>query len=127
MNEANVDHWYKLLQEIIDQYNIVPKLIFAMDETCCFLDKCTCKSHHIGPSGLRQQIALRNENCETCTLIPLICADGQVYSPTVIFKGKHIKGKDSMNNPLNASHVLLLNKSLIADALSDFDALRKDT
>jgi len=50
LNEANVDHWYKLLQGVIDEYNIDPKLIFAMDESCCFLDKCTHKTQHIGPA-----------------------------------------------------------------------------
>ena len=50
LNEANVDHWYKLLQGIIDKYNIDPKLIFAMDESCCFLDKCTHETQHIGPA-----------------------------------------------------------------------------
>ena len=43
-----------------------------------------------------------NENRETCTLIPVICADGEVYGPTVIFKGKQIRGKDTLPNPLNA-------------------------
>ena len=87
LNKASVDHWYKLLQEIIDKYKIDPDMIFAMDETCCFLDKCTHKTHHMGAAGQHQQMALRNENRETCTLIPIICADGKVYGPAVIFKG----------------------------------------
>jgi len=90
LNEANVNHWYSLLQDIINEYKISPDLIFAMDETCCFLDKCTHKTHHIGAAGQCQQIAMQNANRETCTLIPVICADGEVYGPTVIFKGKQI-------------------------------------
>ena len=89
-NEATVNHWYNLLQEIINEYKIDPDLIFAMDETCCFLDKCTHKTRHLGATGQRQQIAIRNENRETCSLIPIICADSKVYGPTVIFKGKQI-------------------------------------
>ena len=58
LNEANVNHWYKLLQETIDKYNIYPDLIFAMDETCCFLDKCTHKTQHMGPAKQRQQLAI---------------------------------------------------------------------
>ena len=103
LNEANVNHWYNLLQEIINEYKIDAGLIFTMDETSCFLDKCTHKTRHIGATGQRQQIAIRNENRETCTLIPIICADGEVYGPTVIFKGKQIRGKDTLPNPLNAS------------------------
>ena len=75
VNEETINHWYTLLQEIIDKYEIEPNLIFAMDETCCFLDKCTHKTWHIGSHGVWQQLALWNENCETATLIPIICAD----------------------------------------------------
>jgi len=105
LNEANVDHWYKLLQDIIDEHNISQELIFAMDESCCFLDKCTHKTQHIGPAKQRQQLAMRNENRETCTMIPIICADGEAYGPTVIFKGKQIQGKEHLPNPLGASYV----------------------
>ena len=105
LNEANVDHWYKLLQETINGYNICPELIFALDKTCCFLDKCTHKTRHIGPAKQKQQLAIRNENRETCTVIPIICADGEAYGPAVIFKGKQIRGKEHLPNPLNASYV----------------------
>jgi len=105
LNEANVNHWYTLLQDIINEYKIDHDLIFAMDETCCFLDKCTHKTRHLGATGQHQQIAIWNENRETCTLIPIICADGEVYRPTVIFKGKQIRGKDTLPNPLNAWQV----------------------
>ena len=105
VNEETINHWYTLLQEIIDKYKIEPDLIFAMDETCCFLDKCTHKTRHIGSHGVRQQLALRNENRETATLIPIICADGSLLKPTVIFKGKQLRGKDQYLNPLNASYV----------------------
>ena len=106
LNEANVDHWYKLLQEIIDKYNIYPELLFTMDETCCFLDKCTHKTWHIGPARQRQQLAIRNENRETCTMIPIICADGEAYGPAVIFKGKQIQSKEHLPNPLNVSYAI---------------------
>jgi len=105
LNEANVDHWYMRLQEIIDEHNISPALIFTMDESCCFLDKCTHKTWHIGPAKQQQQLAMRNENRETCTVMPIICADGEAYGPTVIFKGKHIQGKERLPNPLGASYV----------------------
>jgi len=95
LNEANVDHWYKLLQEIINEYNIDPKLIFAMDESCCFLDKCTHKTLHIGPAKQQQQLAIQNENRETCTVIPVICADGRLmaqlsYSKENRFRARNI-------------------------------------
>ena len=30
---------YNLLQDIINKYKISPDLVFAMDETCCFISK----------------------------------------------------------------------------------------
>ena|SRR5258706_12089820 len=105
INEDTINHWYTLLQEIINKYKIEPDLIFAMDESCCFLDKCTQKTRHIGPCGIRQQLALRNENLETATLIPIICANGSLLKPTIIFKGKQLRGKDQYSNPLNALYV----------------------
>ena len=105
LNEQNVNHWFELLMRLITEYRLSdsPELIFAMDETSCFLDKCTRKTRHISARGNRQQIALRNEKRETATLIPIISADGTVYPPTVIFCGKQIRGKGDLPNPLNAS------------------------
>jgi len=105
LNEQNVNHWFELLMRLITEYRLSdsPELIFAMDETSCFLDKCTRKTRHISARGNRQQIALRNEKWETATLIPIISADGTVYPPTVIFCGKQIRGKGDLPNPLNAS------------------------
>ena len=105
LNEQTVNHWFELLARLIKEYNLSdsPELIFAMDETSCFLDKCTRKTRHIAARGIQQQIALWNENRETATLIPIISADGTVYPPTVIFSGKQIRGKDDLPNPLNAS------------------------
>ena len=82
-----------------------------MDESCCFLNKCTQKTWHIGPCGIWQQLALQNENHETATLILIICADGSLLKPTVIFKGKQLQGKDcNKTNPFLPfnDHIFLL-------------------
>lgn len=79
LNEAVVDDWFKLLQATITSYGIEQDCIFSMDETCCFLDKSTHKSHHISSAGQAQQMALRDEVWETATLIPFISADGRVF------------------------------------------------
>ena len=102
LNQAIVDDWFELLQATVTSYGIEQDCIFSMDETCCFLDKGTHKSRHIGSAGQSQQIALRNEVRETATLIPFISADGRVFRPTVIFQAVLLKGKDSWPNPLNA-------------------------
>jgi len=50
LNEASVDHWYKLLQEIIEKYKIDPDMIFAMDETCCSRMDSVCSNSPHTPS-----------------------------------------------------------------------------
>ena len=37
-NPETIDHWFSLLTETIAKFSIVPELIFAMNETCCFKD-----------------------------------------------------------------------------------------
>jgi len=102
-NPETIDHWFSLLSETIAKFSIVPELIFAMDETCCFIDKSTRHFKVIGCSRQHAQTVLKNENQESITLIPLVSAAGQLYPPTVIFKGKQIKGKAELPNPLGAS------------------------
>ena len=102
-NPETVDHWFSLLSDTIAKFSIVPELIFAMDETCCFIDKSTRRFKVIGRSHQHAQTVLKNENRESITLIPLVSATGQVYPPTVIFKGKQIKRKAELPNPLGAS------------------------
>ena len=102
LNQEVVDDWFELLQATITSYGIEQDCIFSMDETCCFLDKSTHKSRHIGSAGQAHQLALRNEVRETATLIPFISADGRVFRPTVIFQAMLLRGKDTWPNPLNA-------------------------
>ena len=102
LNQAVVDDWFELLQATITSYGIEQDCIFSMDETCCFLDKSTHKSCHIGSAGQAKQMVLRNEVRESATLIPLISADGRVFRPTVIFQAMLLRGKEGWPNPLNA-------------------------
>ena len=127
VNEETINHCYKLLQEIIEKYSIEPDLIFAMDESCCFLDKCTHKTQHIGPHGIQQQMALWNENHETATIIPIICADGSLLKPTVIFIGKQLQGKDQYLNPLNALYVCSFFIQYLTHMYTGFDAPKRGT
>jgi len=53
------------------------------------------KAHHMGQAWQWQQIAMQMDNRETCTIIPVICADGEVYGPTVIFKGNRFVARNT--------------------------------
>ena len=102
LNQAVVDDWFELLNATTTNYGIEQDCIFSMDETCCFLDKCTSKTHHIGPANQLWQMALRNEARDTATMIPIISASGAVFPPTIIFKGMKLRGKADWKNPLRA-------------------------
>ena len=102
LNKGVVDDWFELLQKTVTDYGIEQDCIFSMDETCCFMDKSTHKTRHIGSASQLQQIALRDEVRDTVTIIPIISAGGKVFPPTVIFKGQCLRDRDSLSNPLNA-------------------------
>lgn len=104
LNAAVVDHWMALLESTIKEYSIDEDCIFSMDETCCFLDKNTTKTRHIGSAKQLHQLALRNEVRDTATLIPIISASGNIYKPTIIFKGEVLRGRAGWSNPLNARY-----------------------
>ena len=59
LNKGIVDDWLELLQKTVTDYGIEQDCIFSMDETCCFLDKSTHKTWHIGSASQPQQMALR--------------------------------------------------------------------
>jgi len=105
LNKDVVDDWIKLLRKTVIDYEIEQDCVFSMDETCCFLDKSTHKTRHIGSASQAQQMALRNEVRDTVTLIPIISASGMVFPPTVIFKGQRLRDRDNLPNPLNAMYV----------------------
>jgi len=102
LNTNVIDDWIELLQKTVMDYGIEQDYIFSMDEPCCFLDKSTHKSQHIGSASQAQQMALRDEVRETATMIPIISAGGKVFPPTVIFKGQCLRDRDNLPNPLNA-------------------------
>ena len=102
LNEDVVDDWIELLQKTVTDYGIEQECIFSMDKTCCFLDRSTHKTWHIGSASQLQQMALRNEVQDTVTMIPIISDGGNVFPPTVIFKGQCLRDSSNWPNPLNA-------------------------
>ena len=48
-----VDNRFELLQTAVTTCAIYQDCIFSMDETCCFLDKCTRRTRHIDAADAR--------------------------------------------------------------------------
>ena len=103
LNAAIVDDWMTLLENT-KEYSIDEDCIFSKDETCCFLDKRTSKTQHIGSAKQVHQSALRNEVRDTATLIPIISASGNVFKLTIIFKGEVLRGHMGWTNLLDARY-----------------------
>ena len=61
-NPETIDHWFSLLSQMIAKFSIVPELIFAMDKTCCYIDKSTRHFKVIGCSKQSEQMSLKDEN-----------------------------------------------------------------
>ena len=104
LNASVVDDWMMLLKSTIKEYRIDEECIFSMDETCCFLDKNTSQTQHIGSAKRLHQLALCNEVRDTATLIPIISASGNVFKPTIIFKGEVLRGHMGWSNPLDTRY-----------------------
>ena len=68
--------------------------------------KTTRRFKVIGIAKKQAQASLKDKSRESVTLIPLISAAGHYYPPTIIFKGKQIRGKDNPPSPLGAKWVV---------------------
>ena len=79
LNKDVVNNWIELLQKTVTDYGIEEEYIFSMDETCCFLDKSTHRTQHIGSASQPQQMGVRNEVWETVTMIPIISASEMYF------------------------------------------------
>jgi hypothetical protein len=84
------------------EFSIAPELLLAMDKSNTFINKSTRRFKVIGIANKRAQASLKDENRESVTLIPLISTAGHCYPPTIIFKGKQIRGKNDLPNLLGA-------------------------
>ena len=104
LNAAVVNDWMTLLENTVKEYSIDEDCIFSMDETCCFLDKRTSKTQHIGSAKQLHQLALCNEARDTATLIHIISASGKVFKPTIISKGEVLRGRMGWSNLLDARY-----------------------
>ena len=102
LNPTNVQHWFMLLKTFIDDYEIVPALIYGMDESG-FPTGDPHTECVIGRQGTKVQHEQTEGDCENTTVLVTICADRTSLCPTIIFKGKNLMTKWNDNNPLQAS------------------------
>lgn len=86
LNRPNVEHFFSVLESLIDQYQIKPENLYNMDE----------KGVQLGV-GKRTKVLVDREqkdigkledgNRELITIIECLCADGSALPPSVVYQG----------------------------------------
>ncbi|GBE84500.1 Pogo transposable element with KRAB domain [Sparassis crispa] len=102
VNPHTNEAWFKLLEDTIRDYDIVPKMTYGTDEIGC--SGSTGPSEHVlGANKKGPQYQQIGGDRENITVIVTICADGSATPSAVIFKGKGYQVSWKQDNPANAS------------------------
>ena len=105
LNEVAVDHYFQMLKDTIDEFNISPENIYNMDE----------KGIQLGAGKRIMAIVDRDQktvqhvedgNRELVTIIECVCADGTAIRPSLVYKGAKRDLEWGRKNPCNARRVL---------------------
>jgi len=99
---AAVEHYFNMLHETLEKYNIQPHNLYGFDETGFALG-CGKKTRVLASASETTQKMQRDGNKEGVTVMSTICADGSNVPPVVIFKGQYFLEKWRQNNPIGAA------------------------
>ena len=86
MNPGIVKHWFDLVKKHVTNMNILLHNIYRMDK-CGFPPSDQDQQHIIGCCGNQVQ---HKQGGENVTALAIICDDGTVLEPTIIFKGMNL-------------------------------------
>ena len=101
LNPGTIQHWFGLVEGVLNQFNIKPSLIFGADETGVQMDN---QGHIqvIALADMKQVHHQSNSLWESLTLLVFTCADSTSYPPSAIFWGKNLLEEWVIDNPLEA-------------------------
>ncbi|KIJ53098.1 hypothetical protein M422DRAFT_155463, partial [Sphaerobolus stellatus SS14] len=102
VNADSINHFFDLLQKIIDKHDLKPEQVFNMDEKGCMLD--IIQGARVLSLQMNLSVGRLDGNRESVTIIECICADGSSIPPTYIFKGKNLQSTWFENDPINANY-----------------------
>lgn len=105
LNQFAVGGFFDMLDELIKEYDILPKNIYNMDEKGVQLG-IGAKVAVIVDRDQKTAYSIEDGNRELVTVIEAICADGSTVHPAVIFQAKRRNAEWGRNNPLNARYVI---------------------
>jgi hypothetical protein len=111
---AKYNLYFKLLVEKIEEYNIQPTHIFNMDEKGFQLGRIGRTKRIFSKArwdrkGVRQP--LKDGSSEWITVVACICSDGNVLSPSLIFKAANGAIQTSWVNAVQAGNHLVFTTS----------------
>jgi hypothetical protein len=104
LNPTAVKDWFDLVKKHIVDPGILPKNLYAMDESGFPLGG-SGKERVVGARGTKVQHKQGGGGKENVTALVTICADGEAIAPAIIFKGENFMKKWNDGNVVNASCV----------------------
>jgi hypothetical protein len=105
LNRTTVEDYFKLLNEVIERYDIHYKNIYNMDEKGIQLG-VGVKSRVLVDRDQKNVQKIENGNRDLVTIMECMCADGTALHPSVVFQGARRDLKWGENNPCNARYLL---------------------
>ncbi|KAI0274198.1 hypothetical protein BGY98DRAFT_1117181 [Russula aff. rugulosa BPL654] len=87
VNPVTKEEYFRLLKEVIEEYNIPDELVYGADETGIQVG-IGVTERVIGPAGASIQHQQRSGARENITVLPTICADGTTLAPTSFTREK---------------------------------------
>jgi hypothetical protein len=106
LNPTIVCHWFNevVKKQYLDR-RILPKNSYGMDESG-FPPEASHTRQVVWRQGTKTQHKQGTANWENVTALVMICADGTVLRPTIIFKGKNFVKSWRNDNVAQALYVL---------------------
>lgn len=105
LNPKAVEHWFDLVEKVIEKEGVRPEDIYGMDESG-FPPSNQGTQRVVGRRGTKTQHKQGGANKENVTAVVTICADGTTVTPLIIYKGKKAQKRWFDNNVAGAQYVL---------------------
>ncbi|RDB18745.1 hypothetical protein Hypma_014628 [Hypsizygus marmoreus] len=129
VNPTTLTYWFDAVQKNVVDEHVPVENQYSMDETN-LMEGMSRKVCMLGRHGHHVAYKRQGWSRRTITVTEVICADGTVLPPTIIFRGVKLLKSWGLVNPLDANIARAkkgyTNKALNASWLRIFDNLTKD-
>ena len=84
-----ISHWFNVLEQVIDEYNIIEENTYNMDESGFAIGEIEATKCIVN-SRVRQHLQAKPGRQEWVSSVECICADGTSIPPLIIFKAQNL-------------------------------------